>query len=223
MRNIVQPVFLLFFLFSGLTFASLEDQFGQQEDGSSSPVSGHRLDPNVLDDYGRTALHHAMMKDDWGLEVAEYLISTGADPNVMDKDSRTPLHLAVQGGFEKSVEMLLNYNVDLNAFSYDGLCPLHTAVIRGNYRITQLLLQHQCDIDAKTKRQKNTALHLAAEEGKDTIVQLLLEHGATLNLQNKSGYTPFTLALRKKNKEVVNIIINYNKALEAQSGIKGSE
>ncbi len=41
----------------------------------------------------------------------------------------------------------------------------------------------------------DTALHLAAGAGQDTIVQFLVDHGAGVNVKNKRGQTPLTLAL----------------------------
>src|SRR5215471_1352389 len=41
----------------------------------------------------------------------------------------------------------------------------------------------------------DTALHLAAGGGQDSIVQFLVDHGAGINVKNKRGQTPLTLAL----------------------------
>ncbi len=70
-------------------------------------------DVNFADKNGKTALHHAVLKDD--LSLAKYLIEQQmADVNVVDNKGKTPLYLAFQ---EKNVSLfsyLLNKNAKIH-------------------------------------------------------------------------------------------------------------
>jgi hypothetical protein len=54
------------------------------------------LDPGTQDKYGRTAMHAAALLGQ--LELARFLLSTGADINARDGDGRTPLMVSASAG-----------------------------------------------------------------------------------------------------------------------------
>eukprot|EP00026_Physarum_polycephalum_P012771 Phypoly_transcript_13101.p1 GENE.Phypoly_transcript_13101~~Phypoly_transcript_13101.p1 ORF type:complete len:144 (+),score=12.82 Phypoly_transcript_13101:126-557(+) len=89
-----------------------------------------RLDVNLADDKGRTALHLAACKNH--VALAEYLMYMGADSGKQDINNNTPLHLAALGGFSKvSAVILANSRPEaVMAEDMHGNTPLYLAHIK---------------------------------------------------------------------------------------------
>jgi ankyrin repeat protein len=59
----------------------------------------------------------------------------------------------------------------------------------------RLLLQLGGEINAVNKSREWTALHGAAHIGADKMVQFLVAHGAIMDVRDKNGQTPWSLAV----------------------------
>ena len=51
---------------------------------------GAGADPNAVNDFGRTPLHHGA--ENSNPVVISHLVAAGADPNALDNEGETPLH-----------------------------------------------------------------------------------------------------------------------------------
>jgi len=93
-----------------------------------------------VDEYGRTKLHYAAMKED-GSVVLD-LIRDHLDVNQKDDDGRTPLHFAAQERNASVTQLLLDNKADPNVTDAHGNSPLWTAIMnaRGDFTIIKLLL-----------------------------------------------------------------------------------
>ena len=57
------------------------------------------------------------------LDIAEYLLVSGAAVNAKNKDGLAPLHVAAMKNDQAMVELLLKYNADINARTNSGQTP----------------------------------------------------------------------------------------------------
>lgn len=142
-------------------------------------LSVFRVDPNLLDPNGTTALHLAF---EFGSpSIADILIKWDGinleSPNAMGE---SPLHLCVQRP---------RYNFDLLKTASGILSRCKSA----------LNLQDNAG---------RTALHYAVENGNRRMVNLLLRHNqADVNIQDASGHTPLHIAILKRDISICEIVL----------------
>ena len=77
------------------------------------------VDPNLKDQYGRTALQLTSRKG--CLEVVKLLIKRGANVKVQDKYSETALHWASSRGHLEVMKLLLKNGADVSIGKIKGL------------------------------------------------------------------------------------------------------
>lgn len=116
---------------------------------------------------------------------AMILMFKGANPDA-DLIS-TPLTIACRNGQKDAVSFMLSYSKNL-------VDPLHSAAGSGHTDIVLMILARGIDVDSRCSLIGRTALHYASNSGKYETVVLLLERGATVNVQDRFGYTPTDLA-----------------------------
>ena len=154
-----------------------------------------KIDPNVQDVDGSTALHWAARKDD--VETAAALIKNGASVKTTNRYGVTPLSLACINGNASMVELLLKAGADANTISPEGETVLMTAARTGKLDAVKSLLSHGADVNFKETRRGQTALMWAAAEGNSEVVAELIERGADMHAKTKGGFTPFLFAVRE--------------------------
>jgi ankyrin repeat protein len=117
----------------------------------------------------------------------------------------TPFLLAAMAGDAEVMRVLAENGADPRLASNDGTTPLMVAAGLGRYlaesRVTEdvalatvkLALELGGEINA-VNDSGNAALHGAAHTKANSIIRFLAENGADLNLRNKRGQTPLTIA-----------------------------
>ncbi len=101
---------------------------------------------------------------------------------------------------EKTRMYLTREDVEMKDDSGNPL--LLIAVAKGYYEMTKLLIEKGANINAPGA-EGNTALHQSVIMGRNDIAQLLLEHGAQTELKNNAGETPFEIAKKQNNNEML--------------------
>jgi ankyrin repeat protein len=98
-----------------------------------------------VDEFGRTALHHAAADGDLA-RVLE-LLAGGANPNVSDSRSWAPLHFAAQARSASVARALLDAGADIDSVDDNGNTPLWRAVFnsRGDGELIRLLREYGAD------------------------------------------------------------------------------
>ncbi len=132
-------------------------------------------------------LIHAYSPDGWtplhlnfgNLEMAKFLMDSGADLNAVSKNkfTATPLQGSV---VNKSIEvgrLLLARGANVNPRNDDGGNPLHEAAGDGQIEFAKLLLDHGANINAKDDK-GNTPLAIALEHKQAEMAKLLRDKGA---------------------------------------------
>ena len=128
------------------------------------------MNPRALN--GRTPLHNAVLKG--RLEVAQFLIESGATIDIQDSKSWTPLHVACQHGYLKIAKLLAEHRAGINDTIDSGRNSLHLAAFEGHAEVATFLLERGIDYCLRDKDDWSP-LHLAVQEGHESIVMILMD------------------------------------------------
>jgi len=106
-----------------------------------------KIDVNIQDREGRTALHRAADVDNNNLETTKLLLAhPKIDVNLQDSKGNTPLHMAIENYKDESVEiiklLLAEPRMDVNLQNNEGNTPLHSAAKSEDLDKIELLLAH---------------------------------------------------------------------------------
>ncbi|XP_058635613.1 cyclin-dependent kinase 4 inhibitor D isoform X2 [Onychostoma macrolepis] len=99
-------------------------------------LQDHRLQPDTLNEFGKTALQVMMMGSPG---VASVLLDHGADPNVQDRCGVTPAHDAARTGFLDTLRVLVDHGASVNVPDHSGALPLHIAIREGHGDVVEYL------------------------------------------------------------------------------------
>ena len=160
-----------------------------------SALMQQRVDVNLAEPDGTTALHWAAHRDDLG--AADLLIGAGADVTAANRYGVTPLTLACINGNAAMLEKLLDAGADPNSSLPEGETVLMTAARTGKVDAVKVLLARGADVHAKDGWRETTALMWAAAEDNPATVEALLERGANIHERAKNGFTPLLFAARE--------------------------
>jgi ankyrin repeat protein len=187
----------------------------------------NKADPNQVDLWNFTPLHHAQCLDDSGLIFMKCLIEHGADPFVpYHITENTMLHHAVMGvgyaggdddrGWRSMGEVtkaVEGVNSVGGLISPNQVNLKQSHVISPNVGEVRLLLKSQAKnpnrslINGTMKHTHATALHLAARTNDEHVVELLINAGADLNALNMHQGTPLHNASRDGSAEIVQMLL----------------
>ena len=173
-------------------------------------------DPNAMDRRGLSVLNHAATAQDMP-ELVKALLARGVNPNSRFVRSQnggfggprigaTSLLLAAEAGNVEAVRVLVANGADPQIPTNEGTTPLMIAagvgldedrVEKDDYRraleIVKILVGVGADVNAIGENGW-TALHGAAYGGDDGVIQFLVEHGAKMDVMDKYGQTPLSIA-----------------------------
>ncbi|KAJ7111448.1 ankyrin repeat-containing domain protein [Mycena epipterygia] len=178
-------------------------------------LPGAGADTTLLDNYGYTALHHAIMN---GFEeTTAALVNGGADVNartdhraiidsrITTKDYRapvdgtTPLMLACGLRFRfndetdpalpaRIAQLLVAAGADTTATNELGNAAIHYAIEACDFGLVKLLLKNGVKIPALPDSAGHSFIHTAVKACDMGLVKLLLENGAKIPPPDLSGY-----------------------------------
>lgn len=143
---------------------------------------------------------------DGKLAEVQALVAKGASVHVAGQKGRTPLILAAYGGHTSVVEFLQGKDADINAKDSDGQTALMYACKRSFDETAGFLLRNGADVDVQSKKKGVTALMIAAVAGNVELVRMLLDRGADPGLTDIFGHTAKSLAEKKGNSAVVDLL-----------------
>lgn len=119
-------------------------------------LTGKGTSVNIKDNSGYTALHYAARAGN--IEIAKYLLDSGADPNSRTKTGRdTPLHRAAYQGHDVMVSLLLQRGADPMLQNSDGQTALHKAASMKRTEVVKLLLVNSPSLVSIKDNRDNTA------------------------------------------------------------------
>ena len=94
----------------------------------------------------------------------------------------------------------------ISAKDLDAIADLHAAVESGDFKAIQKCLDAGAPIDGVLGKTSYRVLHKAAKEGSIKMVKFLIERGAMVNPRAEYGWTPLDLAIKKNQKEMIQIL-----------------
>jgi len=178
-------------------------------------ISNNFTSVNATDKEGQTPLHIAAF---YGyIDVAMFLLDSGALLEAMDKNRKTPLCTAVWEGRGDITKFFLERNADVEVKNILQSTPLLLAAWRGHEDIVRYLLEHNADIEARNYYQE-TALIRAATSSRTHIVKLLLQHNASSSVVDVEGRSALHKAAIV---EVAQLLLEANPQLINLQDLKG--
>jgi len=101
----------------------------------------------------------------------------------------------------------------------DKMTVLHNAVLLNNLEIIETLLQCKKEVNIKGGNNEETPLHMAVCMHYTDVVKLLLTHKLDTSIKDKENMTALQRA-RKENREVVDILSQYENEINGSEGPK---
>lgn len=171
--------------------------------------SGHKVDINCQDNFGRTPLWTAV--DQYNTDCIGILRDTdGIDLNLCDQYQRTALNVAMSLGHSIPLKLLLDMPLlDVNKVDKVGRSPLWMAAHEGHHKCIDLLLKKRKDADINACcSQGNSPLIVATVQNKPECVRLLLQYEKIdVNWQESGGRSALLFAASLKNPEILKILL----------------
>ena len=188
------------------TASPLIEAVKRQDTAAVRQLLTKRVDVNVPDADGSTALHWAVQRNDSGL--VRQLLAAGARASAATRYNVTPLHLACVSGSTSIIEQLLAAGVDVNTPALDGQTPLMTTALSGKADAVRLLLTRGARVNEVEPVRGQSALMWAASEGHTAVTAVLLEAGADIKATSAGGLTPLLFAVRNAHRETAALLLS---------------
>jgi ankyrin repeat protein len=202
---VMVPLLLLAGLNTASAEARLVDAVKEGDRAAVRTLLQQRVDVNIAEADGTTALHWAVERQDVALE--DELIRAGANPKAVNRYGVTPLTLACVNGDAASVSLLLKDGADPNAALPNGETVLMTAARTGSADAVNALIAHGADVSAKESGHGQTALMWAASEGNVDAIKALVAHGADVRARENGGWTAMLFAVRAGRSDAVRALL----------------
>ncbi|XP_055927061.1 transient receptor potential cation channel subfamily V member 5-like [Argiope bruennichi] len=167
-----------------------------------------KLFPKLINDiyqsdeyYGENVLHMSIVNED--PVMVKFLLDHGANFNERAIGSFfTPEDQKATRSDSLSHEWVdLCFKTDYKGYVYWGEYPLPFAACLGQEECYRLLLAKGADPDLQDTN-GNTVLHILVIQNKLEIFDLVYECGASLDIKNRQGLTPLTLAAKLAMKDI---------------------
>lgn len=172
-------------------------------------------DPKALNRENQNALFFISREMEAG--IVQKLVDGGADPNQKDRNGRTPLLNAMTGGYyvEENVKALVNAGADVNVLDAQGRGVLHNTLrsYQPDFKMFDWLMEHGADPVKQSGEdgRYDSLLHMAAEAhgAHKSALKKLLDAGMRVDMTDHSGATPLQYAVRSRNAESVELLLEY--------------
>ena len=167
---------------------------GDSRDIAFYALENCRVDPNILDPDGYSALQLAILLK--SRVVAFALVNTpGTNLAVQTADGSSLLHMCLQFDLVfLAAEILQRYPAIVDFWDVSGKTALHYAVRNRSKQFTTLCLSHRADSNLED-RDGDTPLHIAIKNGDAVLCSLLLERPPKRGLSPRNLERAWHLAM----------------------------
>jgi uncharacterized protein len=126
------------------------------------------------------------------MKKAIFLILFGLVPMALMADANQDLFKAAEKGSATGIEAALKNGANPN-FYMNGSTALMIAAYKGSPECLKVLLKAGADINAVSDSGTSVLQHAAAHARQDNV-KVLIEHGVKVNVKNKYGHSPLSVA-----------------------------
>jgi ankyrin repeat protein len=129
--------------------------------------------------------------------------------NTTDQYGGSAYLIAAQNGHVGCMQILEQNGADKEIKTKVGSTAIHEGVLSKRKNVVEYLISKRFPVNIK-RGDGYTPLALAIMNSKDlTIPKLLLEGGADPNLVSKEGVSPLFFAIKTKNLEAIQLLLDY--------------
>ena len=147
------------------------------------------------------------------IKLCQLLIERGAKVHFEKPNGRMqPIEVAIKNSNLNIIPVLIAHGADAD-FPIDGSFPIHYAIWFNRLDIVQTLVESKTNLNALGPNE-STPLLLAIENDKTDIALYLIENDADINIPDKDGMNPLYLAISKKNKKLIDALLDKNPKVE---------
>jgi ankyrin repeat protein len=171
-----------------------------------------RVDVNVQDFKGNTALHYAVMAK--RLDMVKRLCSQHIDMEIINHEKLTALLIAAGHGDVLTSSYLIDREVNLDmACTHTFLTPLMMAVMNKSYDLVKSLVDHGAELDFRDHLNGKTALMHAVGLGDHQSVQLLLDAGVNLLVKDFEGRNAWRHVCLAQDEVIMQMLLKHGGAI----------
>ena len=150
---------------------------------------------------------------DGAIDIVKYLIELGADLECTNSLGRTPLMEALILNKPNIAEMLINSGANVNAQDNFGETPIMHAIngiLNSPENILKLLLQKNANPNLEDYMHQSAIFKtIDVRTSKLECLKLLVTYGANINSQDIYGDTPLISAVRLKNINAIDLLLQF--------------
>jgi ankyrin repeat protein len=165
-----------------LAAAGLVDAVKSGDRAAALVFLQQKVNVNVAESDGTTALHWAVQKDD--ADLVDRLIKAGANVNARNDYGSTPMSEAAINGNVAIIDRLLKAGANVESPNDDGQTALMVIARTNNVEAARLLISKGANVNAVEKWREQTPLMWAAAEGQAAMVKELVARGADVNARS---------------------------------------
>lgn len=167
-----------------------------------------KVDINARDYDDDTALTLAARDE----KMVKFLLQVrGIDVNAQNSSGTTALMDAcfARGNAENITKMLLQVpGINVNIQNGEGETALHWANMSNKENIAKLLLEAGMNVNSRNKEQRTPLMDAVTYQNENIVKLLLQAPGIDIHAQDKNGNTAFSIASRKSNGAILNLIFH---------------
>lgn len=135
------------------------------------------------------------------IDIAQYLLETGAGVDPVDNYGQTPLHWAAREGHTEMCQLLIKHGANINVMDKGGSTPLALAIDDNHPETAMLLLDNGAQADTIDLNDWSP-LHRAVFRKQSQVALRLIDKGVKVNVANDQKFTPLYLAITSNQPDV---------------------
>lgn len=173
-----------------------------------------RLDPNSVDQLGRTPLFHAVSSSNW--QLGERLLSSGANPGIADLKGTTPLMLAAAHGNTQFTQALCERGASVDVQDESGRTALLYALAAQRIPTAVELLKRDARVDLRDSVGRD-ALTFAAMTRDWSLLETILKKSQRRSW-DFAGRSALQQAITSSNADRVRLVLASHQGVPVPEG-----